>query len=440
MTDFPRNAARAVFTVSATGQADEEFWWSNVLQSDVTTYESGANTTLFGFSPFREVQVFIDGQLAGVQWPFPVIFTGGVVPALWTPMVGIDAFDLKEGEIDISPWLGILCDGNPHNFSINVVGLNDNGGSSATLSSNVGGNWQVTGKVFVWLDASGSITTGAAPTIDGLTPDIAVSQALTRNATGFNDTLHYTTKVSRQLSISGSIITSSGTQAVSWTQSLRHTDDATLSNSGADQVNLITTQGTDTSTYPGGKGFSSAYSYPFTANVTSALLPNGTNRVSATLSRNKTTSRSAGAAGSGAVEPSGLQLFAALPATADLVSRVTGTSLATTQGGAAVLLVPPNGSTTSFGAQSQQFRFGAATGAGVLGDEADTELYFRDVSVNSTGAVLGDAERLAGQSVVGNRPPATGAAGAAQGAIDAAAVLSGTGVGVVDAMLGKGRL
>lgn len=34
----------------------------------------------YGYSPFREVQLFIDGMLAGVAWPFPVIFTGGVVP------------------------------------------------------------------------------------------------------------------------------------------------------------------------------------------------------------------------------------------------------------------------------------------------------------------------------------------------------------------------
>lgn len=76
---FPRNANRAVFSVSACGQATEEFWWSNVLQSDINTFVPVAGT-LYGYSPFREVQVLIDGQIAGVYWPFPVIFTGGVVP------------------------------------------------------------------------------------------------------------------------------------------------------------------------------------------------------------------------------------------------------------------------------------------------------------------------------------------------------------------------
>lgn len=381
-----------------------------MLESAALTYKAAANATLFGFSPFREVQVLIDGQLAGVQWPFPVIFTGGVVPALWNPMVGIDAFDLKEGEIDISPWLGVLCDGQSHNFSINVVGLNDNGGSSAVLSSGVGSNWQVTGKVFVWLDRDPkAITTGPVPTINGLQPTIAVTQSVAQNATGFNDTLRYTTSVSRKFSVSSSITTSAGTQALSWTQDLTHSDDGVLSNAGGDQLNNITTTGTDTSTYPNA-AFTTTYSYPLSANVTSTLLANGTTRVAAVLSRTKSVDRSAGSGGDGSVSPSGLQLFAALPATADLVSSVKATSLSTTQSGSAVLLIPPNRTTTSFGNGQQRLRFGGGTGQ-ALGNEADVELYLRDISVDSTGKVLGDSETLAGSDVVTKRPPATGPGG-----------------------------
>lgn len=74
---IPQNVRKAVFSLSAVGQANEEFWWSNVPSSTTQTF---ANNTLFGYSPFREVQLLIDGELAGVSWPFPVIFTGGVVP------------------------------------------------------------------------------------------------------------------------------------------------------------------------------------------------------------------------------------------------------------------------------------------------------------------------------------------------------------------------
>lgn len=410
VTTFPRNAARAIFTVSATGQATEEFWWTNVLQSDVSTYQAAANATLFGFSPFREVQVLIDGQLAGVQWPFPVIFTGGVVPTLWNPMVGIDAFDLKEGEIDISPWLGVLCDGKPHNFSMNVVGLNDNGGTSAVLSSGVASNWQLTGKVFVWLDDDAqAITTGLAPTISGVQPTIAVTQAVMQNATGFNDTLRYTTSVKRTFSVSGSITTSTGTKAVSWTQGLTHSDDGVLSNGGGNQLNNITTEGTDTSNNPDA-GFTTSYSYPLSANVTSALLSNGTTRVGAFLSRTKSITRSVGSGGNGYVAPSGLQLFAALPVTTKLVGGMTETSFTTTQSGNAVLLIPPNGTSFGFGSAEQRLRFGGGTGE-ALGDEADMELYLRDISLDNSGKVFTDSETLAGTDVATKRPLATGPGG-----------------------------
>lgn len=404
VSDFPRNAVRAVFSVSATGQGDEEFWWGNVLQSDVSTYNASSGP-LAALSPFREVQVLIDGQLAGVQWPYPVIFTGGVAPTLWTPIVGIDAFDLKEGEIDISPWLGVLCDGKPHNFSINVVGLDDNGRTEATLS-NVGANWQVTGKIFVWLDSNAAaITTGNAPTIDGNTPTIAVSQSLTVNATGFNDTLRYTTSVSRQLRVSGSITTSAGKQDITWTQTLNHTDNATVYNAGQNQLTAITTQGTDKSTFPG-KGFETSYSYPLNANLTLDILPNGTQRFNAELNRTKTVRRSAGAGGAGFVSPSGLQLFAALRATADMVADMTETSYTTTQNGTGTLLMS-NGSIPSTGAMNQMLRFGGGTAAGVLGDQADNELYFRDVKVRDSRVVVSDVERVAGEDVVGRRPSAT---------------------------------
>lgn len=403
--NFPRNAARAVFCVSATGQGDEEFWWSNVLESNTQTYNASSNATLLGFSAFREVQVLIDGQLAGVQWPFPVIFTGGVVPSFWSPMVGVDAFDLKEGEIDITPWLGVLCDGSSHNFTINVIGLDDDGGSSATLSSGVNLNWKVTGKIFVWLASSDSTTTGAAPTISGANPIISVSQSLTKNSTGFNDTLTYTTSVSRRLSITGSITTSSGTSTVSWTQELTHTDNGVLSNQGANQLNVITTQGTDASS-GGPLPFSNTYSFPFTSNVTSGTLANGTSRFDATLTRTKSLTYTGPASGSG-VTATNLQLFAALPQTANL--RFASTTYSTTQYGTATLFLANGTGLSSNGTQRQQLRFGGASGSGFMGMEPDTELYFRDVSVNSAGDVLGtDVERLVGMDIAENRPAATG--------------------------------
>lgn len=136
---LPQNVNRAVFSFAATGQIDEEFWYSNVLSSEVNTFPQGS--ALLGYSPFREVQLSIDGMLAGVVWPFPIIFTGGIVPGFWRPIVGIDAFDLKEDEIDITPWLPVLCDGNDHTFDISIAGIDDDGKGNGALTGSVGSYW-----------------------------------------------------------------------------------------------------------------------------------------------------------------------------------------------------------------------------------------------------------------------------------------------------------
>ena len=74
---LPGNVNRAVVSLSACGQSTEEFWYSNVLTSEEDTFAPTAGS-FPGGSPWREVQLLIDGQLAGVSWPFPVIFTGGL--------------------------------------------------------------------------------------------------------------------------------------------------------------------------------------------------------------------------------------------------------------------------------------------------------------------------------------------------------------------------
>ena len=73
---LPQNIKRAVVSLLACGQSTEEFWYTNVFTSEENTF-AGSTGALYGGSPWREVQLLIDGQLAGVSWPFPIIFTGG---------------------------------------------------------------------------------------------------------------------------------------------------------------------------------------------------------------------------------------------------------------------------------------------------------------------------------------------------------------------------
>lgn len=158
---LPQNVKSAVVSIMASGNSAEEFWYTNVPTEYANTFPSNPGW-LYGYSPFREIELMVDGRLAGVSWPFPLLFTGGVDPGLWRPIVGIDAYDLPTFDIDITPWLPLLCDGKSHAFGVKVVGYDS---SIQGHIGTVGENWYVTGSVFTWLDKAGKRTTGSVSDI-----------------------------------------------------------------------------------------------------------------------------------------------------------------------------------------------------------------------------------------------------------------------------------
>lgn len=391
---FPQNAKRAVFSVSANGQASEEFWWSNVLQSEVDTFAATAGS-FPGYSPWREVQVLIDGQLAGVQWPFPVVFTGGVVPSLHRPIVGPDAFDLKEHEIDITPWLGLLCDGADHTFTIYVAGLLDDGGSAASVTQTVGSSWYVTGKIFVWLGEEGSVTTGSAPVVEAAAPDITISQATTKSANGtVNETLTYDTAVSRTYKVSAVVTTGENSSStVSWSQSLSYSNKGYVWAEGYSQINDFLISGADeatTTTRAGGANYKSEYKYPLWCNSSVAYSAEGNLTIYGRLVQGQEVYVEGAA-----VFPDGLEAFAVGGAS------FTGSLANTTKDSVAYFFEYADDTVSSgYGSAAQAFTFGGFTGSGGGSVDAapDELLYSRDVeAANST--VTSDVEVLAQASV-----------------------------------------
>lgn len=395
---LPQNVERAVISLSACGQIAEEFWYTNTFSSEVNTFESTAGT-LYGYGPFREVQLLIDGQLAGVSWPFPIIFTGGIVPGFWRPIVGIDAFDLRQHEIDVTPWLPSLCDGGSHTFEIRVAGLNDDGAGHATLSETVGSYWVVTGTIFLFLGAAGSITTGSELSIDVTAPEIQISSSLTTNSTGANETLNYMTTVSRSLSISSIIKTFSGSSPAIWTQSLSYSNYNALTAQGFTQYTSQNTSGTDTSS----STYTNTYSYPITVDSSFSVSPAGNVGINGTLSHGLTFN-----VFGPSVFPSGIQSFNVTtpstinpagpqPQTFQLPASFpsfSGALLSTTQSGSATYLSAGSAS-YSFGTTTQDFDF---KGAELNDPTALYELYHRHVmAVNST--ITADDQTIAGQTI-----------------------------------------
>ncbi|KAL4900598.1 hypothetical protein BDW74DRAFT_94574 [Aspergillus multicolor] len=264
---FNSRVSRALVSISACGQSAEEFWWSNVFSSDTETFDNDL-VELYGHSPFREIQLYIDDILAGVTWPFPIIFTGGVSPGFWRPIVGIDAFDLRAPEIDISPFLPLLTDGSYHSFEIRVVGLDVSSNGTATLSDQVGSYWVVSGNIFLYLSDSTheqlpvSAISGQSPEVIAPTPTFTVTRELGRDSTGANSSLAYSVLAERAITIKSSEFI--------WTQNLSFSNIGLLNQQGLSQKSVQHTSGT-ASFGPLGDGDNFdelSYEYPLLVNTT----------------------------------------------------------------------------------------------------------------------------------------------------------------------------
>jgi hypothetical protein len=330
--------------------------------------------------------VFIDGQLAGVHWPYPVIYTGGVVPQLHRPIVGIDAFDLRDHEIDITPWLPLLCDGTNHTFSMKIVGLVDDGSSSASLSSTTESSWYLVGKVFLWLDDESSVTTGAIRTIQNYDPIIEFSQVITQNGTGFNETLDYTLSVTRDFSVTSLLATQKGNGTATWTQSLSYSNIGGLYANGYGGINTFSTIGLETAKSPGWN-YETNFEYPLYCNTTTSYLPEGNLTLWAQLDQGLKLEVQGNT-----VYPTGLEAFE------NNGTEWTGSVINTDRNGTAnYSRYADNTLTTGVGSTHQIFYFDGLAGDGTY-DTSGTELYFRDVSAyNNT--VVADYEVVAGKVV-----------------------------------------
>ena len=131
-----RNVERALVEIFASGDSREEFWPSNVPEEYAQTFQG---EELLGKGNFREVQVFIDGNLAGVVWPFTIVFTGGIVPGFWRPIVGIHTFNLPRHYVDITLFLPLIRDGKEHSFRFRIRGQPD-----------THQRWLVSGNIQLW--------------------------------------------------------------------------------------------------------------------------------------------------------------------------------------------------------------------------------------------------------------------------------------------------
>lgn len=188
---LPQNVERAYLDVFAQSQSNDEFWYTCVPNAVAAELESCGSTA------FRESEVSIDGQPAGVAPVYPWIFTGGIDPFLWAPIPGVQTLNFVPYRVDLSPFAGVLSNGQPHQISVNVFNADFGFSTTATLLLFLDhGSAQVTGEVT-------ENTIGAGPT-----PNIV--ENLTNNNGTVTGTVNTTS--SRSFRVAGFVRTSHGVQ------------------------------------------------------------------------------------------------------------------------------------------------------------------------------------------------------------------------------------
>ncbi|PWN87593.1 hypothetical protein FA10DRAFT_216948, partial [Acaromyces ingoldii] len=234
---FPPNARSALVEIYASGTATDEFWYSNIPDKIYNQVGGDAASLFYPRGPYREIQVLIDGRLAGFAMPFPVVFTGGINPLLWRPSVAFGAFDQPTYLVDITPFLGQLTDDAEHEIQLKVV--------SAEESQEIDASWFVSGNVQVFLDKSDTRTTGRITSYNAPTAGNFSTAGYVKGNVSEDGTLRAEVRLDspRRLSIEAELKTGSSEEdiAVSWSQS-------------ADFYSITTQQGPSSTTDQEAKG------------------------------------------------------------------------------------------------------------------------------------------------------------------------------------------
>lgn len=186
----PANVVRAYLDVIAQSQGSDEFWYTNVPDDLSPQMHQG------GGSAFRECEVAVDGRPAGIAPIFPWIYTGGIDPSLWRPIPGVQTLNFAPYRVDLTPFAGVLSNGEPHTITVSVFNAQD--------------HFSVTATLLLYCDPSSKYITGAitedtiaekpAPTVK---EDIKVGKSGDANGT-------IAVASARRFAISGYVMTSHG--------------------------------------------------------------------------------------------------------------------------------------------------------------------------------------------------------------------------------------
>lgn len=220
---LPRTTQQAFIEVYASGNSAEEFWYLNTPDEALPFFADPS--VVLSKGPFREVQILIDGKLAGVVWPYPVIYTGGITPTNWRPLTAYGAYDQPSYFIDATPFVPLLADGQAHTVTLRVQG-------QGMQAPSINSNWFVSGAVHV--RTGRKAVTGRITKYEVKAMTSPVTKA---GAYGpANETVWATVVANRSIVIESEIVGDEGRKVVRFEQKLGYSNDQKYADEGWVQV------------------------------------------------------------------------------------------------------------------------------------------------------------------------------------------------------------
>ena len=265
---MPPNVERAFLDVLAQSQAADEFWYTCVPDDVAAELQSCGSTA------FREAEVTIDGQPAGVAPVYPWIYTGGIDPLLWRPIPGVQTLNFVPYRVDLTPFAGVLSNGQPHQVSVSVFNAANGFSTTATL--------------LLFLDHESTQVTGAVTTNTlSAAPTPTVVENLTN--TNGNITGSVTVSSSRNFRVEGFVQTSHGRMETAVEQHINFSSrqDFNITNTLFDQKIAQTTNISSVTATEGGEGdrqiIDQKFDWPLNLDFTFTVNPDGSGAQTTTI-------------------------------------------------------------------------------------------------------------------------------------------------------------
>ena len=265
---LPGNVESAYLDLVTQSQSGDEFWYTCVPDDVANELFSCGGTA------FREAEVTVDGQPAGVAPVYPWIYTGGIDPFLWRPIPGVQTLNFVPYRVDLTPFAGVLSNGQPHQVGVRVFNANN--------------YFLVAASLLLYLDHGASHVTGAVTQNTlAAAPQPTVQENLT-TATDGSITGTVTTRSARSFTLAGYVDTSHGRVETTVRQALDFSNRQQFDVATTQYVQSIAQQTTISSATETKRGHAVALaarqlSYPFSLGFASIANADGSSSQTTTV-------------------------------------------------------------------------------------------------------------------------------------------------------------